>query len=83
MLSVPSWSAGLVVARVRPALLCGQDLCWQQQSGSNVELADRLEVDRNTFSKWRNRFVQLRLDGLLDEPRPGRPRAVGDEGSRI
>jgi transposase-like protein len=47
--------------------------------GSNVELADRLELDRNTVSKWRNRFVQFRLDGLLDEPRPGRPRVVGDE----
>lgn len=47
--------------------------------GSNVELADRLELDRGTISKWRNRFVQYRCDGLLDEPRPGRPRVVGDE----
>ena len=47
--------------------------------GSNLEVAHRLEVDRNTVSKWRNRFVQFRLDGLLDEPRPGRPRVVGDE----
>ncbi len=47
--------------------------------GSNVELADRLELDRATIRKWRNRFVEFRLDGLLDEPRPGRPRVVGDE----
>lgn len=47
--------------------------------GSNVELADRLELDRGTVRKWRNRFVQYRCDGLLDEPRPGRPRVVGDE----
>ena len=47
--------------------------------GTNVEVADRLEVDRSTVRKWRNRFVEFRLDGLLDEPRPGRPRVVGDE----
>ena len=49
------------------------------EGGSNVELADRLELDRGTVRKWRNRFVQYRCDGLLDEPRPGRPRVVGDE----
>jgi transposase len=47
--------------------------------GTNVELADRLELDRGTIRKWRNRFVEDRCDGLLDEPRPGRPRVVGDE----
>ena len=47
--------------------------------GSNVELAERLELDRGTVRKWRNRFVQYRCDGLLDEPRPGRPRVVSDE----
>src|SRR6478752_2939989 len=49
------------------------------EGGSNVELADRLELDRSTIRKWRNRFVQSRCDGLLDEPRPGRPRVVGDD----
>ncbi len=49
------------------------------EGGSNVELADRLELDRSTIRKWRNRFVQFRCDGLLDEPRPGRPRVVGDD----
>jgi transposase len=47
--------------------------------GSNVELADRLELDRGTIRKWRNRFVQYRCDGLLDEPRPRRPRVVDND----
>lgn len=47
--------------------------------GSNTELVERLELSITTVRRWRNRFVVDRLDGLLDEPRPGRPRVVGDE----
>lgn len=47
--------------------------------GSNTELADRLGLSITTVRRWRNRFARLRLDGLVDEPRPGRPRVVGDE----
>jgi transposase len=46
---------------------------------SNTELAGRLGVSRPTVSKWRGRFAEYRLDGLLDEPRPGRPRTISDE----
>ncbi|MFA4092024.1 IS630 family transposase [Mycobacteroides chelonae] len=49
------------------------------EGGSNTELAGRLGVNRGTITKWRNRFADLRCDGLLDEPRPGRPRVVGDD----
>jgi len=42
------------------------------------EVAARLGVHRNTVAKWRRRFEAERLDGLLDEPRPGRPRTVTD-----
>jgi transposase len=48
------------------------------EGGSNAELSDRLEVDRGTIRKWRNRFNEFRCDGLLDELRPGRPRVVDD-----
>ena len=44
----------------------------------NTEIADRLGVDRQSVTKWRNRFAEDRLDGLVDEPRPGRPRTLTD-----
>jgi transposase len=46
--------------------------------GSNTELAERLGVALSTVRRWRNRFAKYRLDGLLDEPRRGRPRMVDD-----
>jgi len=41
---------------------------------ANQDVANELECTPQTVSKWRNRFAQLRLDGLLDAPRPGAPR---------
>lgn len=49
------------------------------EGGSNVEVGERLGVDRGTVRKWRTRFALDRLEGLLDEPRPGRPRTITDE----
>jgi transposase len=46
---------------------------------SNAEIARSLGISRPTVTKWRSRFVEYRLDGLVDEPRPGRPRTITDE----
>jgi transposase len=45
---------------------------------SNTHIARRERVTRATVGKWRARFLEKRLDGVLDEPRPGAPRQITD-----
>jgi DNA-binding CsgD family transcriptional regulator len=45
----------------------------------NRDIAERLGCSPTTVGKWRSRFARLRLDGLHDEPRPGRARSITDE----
>lgn len=46
---------------------------------SNAEVAQALQVSRHTVGKWRKRFAEQGVDGLLDEPRSGAPRQIGDD----
>ena len=46
---------------------------------SNLGIAEKLRITRVTVATWRTRFAAKRLDGLLDEPRPGAPRKIGDD----
>ena len=46
---------------------------------STSAVARKLDVNVTTARRWRARFVEQGLEGLLDEPRPGRPRTVRDE----
>jgi len=45
---------------------------------TNTIVATELGITQQTVSKWRKRFCERRVDGLLDEPRPGAPRQIGD-----
>src|SRR4051812_48146228 len=62
-------SSQALALRCRIVLACGEGL-------SNVDVAVRVGVDRGTVGKWRSRFLAERLEGLLDEQRPGRPPSI-------
>ena len=64
-------SAQALAQRARVVLLAAEGL-------KNTEIAARLGVHRTMVTRWRNRFATDRLDGLLDEPRPGQPRKITD-----
>ena len=45
---------------------------------TNTVVAGEIGLAKQTEGKWRARFIERRLDGLLDEPRPGGPRSITD-----
>ena len=49
------------------------------EGAENKDISLRVDAAPNTVGKWRRRFAEHRLDGLLDEPRPGAPRRIGDD----
>ena len=60
-----------IAQRARIVLLAADGL-------SNNAVAERVDVNQATVVKWRKRFLERRLDGLVDEPRPGAPRSISD-----
>jgi transposase len=53
-------------------LACGEGLDHQA-------VAKKVRCSKGIVGKWRARFLEARLEGLYDEPRPGAPCKVNDE----
>jgi transposase len=64
-------TAQALAQRARIILACAA-------GGANKTVAAQLGLGRQTVGKWRQRFVEQRLDGLRDEPRSGAPRTIED-----
>lgn len=64
-------TAQALAQRARVILGCAADQ-------TNTCVARTLRLTKQTVGKWRSRFLAKRLDGLLDDPRPGAPRPVHD-----
>ena len=60
-----------IAQRARIVLLAADDM-------SNKDVGAKVGVNPATVLKWRKRFLASRLDGLIDEPRPGAPRKISD-----
>lgn len=65
-------TAQALALRARILLRCAEGF-------DNRAVAVEMGITGQTVGKWRSRFIEKRLEGLLDEPRPGAPRQIRDE----
>jgi transposase/transcriptional regulator with XRE-family HTH domain/transposase-like protein len=65
-------SSHAIAQRAKIILTCAEGY-------NNKETAAMHRCNQATVGKWRKRFIERRLDGLHDEPRPGRQPTITDE----
>jgi transposase len=58
--------------RARIVLMCAS-------GASNTDVSEMVGTTKQVVGKWRRRFLEKRLDGVFDEPRPGTPRKILDK----
>src|SRR5881227_3084981 len=58
--------------RCRAILRCADGI-------ASKSVANELGIHEHTVGKWRRRFLKDRIEGLLDDSRPGRPRTIDDD----
>lgn len=58
--------------RAKMILKCDEGL-------TNIAVGKKLKVSNKTVGTWRRRFIEHRVEGLYDEPKPGRPREITDD----
>jgi transposase-like protein len=61
------------------ALRCRIVLACADGDRTRDEIAAEVGCNPATVTKWRHRFAADRLDGLVDAPRPGAARSIGDD----
>ena len=72
-----SWSRsrtvpGGLARRARIVLLAAKGL-------QNIEISEKVGLNRIDVGKWRRRFIEDGISGLYDQLKPGRPRTISDD----
>jgi transposase len=65
-------NAQAMAMRARIVMCCAK-------GDTNQSVAQQLGVSQAMVGKWRRRFVEHRLGGFSDDPRPGAPRKITDD----
>lgn len=55
-----------------------QFVLWWADGHSISDIAHTMQTTRTTVYKWVKRYISDGINGVVDQPRPGRPRSVSD-----